>query len=78
MERLTFEDAKPCPLCRSTARLEITPREIYYEMLGEYGTACILIECKKCHLNLYNHETRVREYETKVDHLVKKWNQMTE
>lgn len=78
MEKLTFKDVKPCPLCRSTAHLEITPRESYYEMLGEYGSACIKMACRKCHLDLYNHEDRVRVYETKVDHLVKKWNQMTE
>lgn len=78
MERLTFKDAKPCPLCGSAKHLMITPRESYYALLGENGMACINMRCGKCHLNLYNHETRVREYETKVDHLVKKWNQMTE
>lgn len=78
MERLTLKDAKPCPICGSAKHLEITQRMSFYAMLGENGTACISVRCEKCYLELYNHEDRVRGYETRVDHLVKKWNQMTE
>lgn len=78
MERLTLKDAKPCPLCGSAEHLEITPRVSYYALLGENGMACISMRCGKCHLELYNHEDWVRVYETKVERLVKKWNQMTE
>lgn len=63
---------KPCPFC-GKSDFSITSKEIYHEMVGENGSACIGIRCKKCTLDMYDH-SKDAKYDTRVDKLVEKWN----
>jgi len=67
------EELLPCPFCGGTD-FEFTGKDIYYELLGEHGSACIRLSCSKCSLDLYEHSDDVKDYFKKKDRLIKKWN----
>lgn len=67
---------KPCPICGQMEFLRITPRQSYEELYDSFGAACIEIECRKCFLELYEHNIKEKNYHAKVTALVNKWNAM--
>ena len=75
-EAKTTEGFSPCPLCGKTDRLDITTEESYGTLYLRHGTACIAIECKRCHLTLYNHDDTKVKYEAKRQALMQEWNRL--
>lgn len=72
-EPTVIDEPMPCPFCGGM-NLEFTDADTYYMLLGEHGTACISVKCRKCSLELYEHSRDVRDYFKKKAKLVKKWN----
>lgn len=70
-----IECLKPCPFCGKTDELSITAKSSFQEVYCESGSATINLECRRCSLNLYEHEYAGSKYEVKVKKLVKKWNE---
>lgn len=66
-------EPKPCPFCGKT-KITFTSESGYYELLGKNGMACIAIRCEKCHVDMYEHTDSIRNYEKKLEKLIKKWN----
>lgn len=67
----------PCPFCGGM-KLRVTDRSSYYELVGEHGSACVVIRCETCHLDMYEFSTSIKNYEKKVEKLIKKWNRRVE
>lgn len=66
-------ELKPCPFCGNTT-LEVTPKNQFYELQGEYGSACIAIRCWTCSVDMYDHTRTETDYYKRVQILAKKWN----
>lgn len=62
----------PCPFCGKN-NLDVTPKEMFNELMEENGRACISVNCLNCKLDMYEHTDGVT-YEEKLDLLKEKWN----
>lgn len=67
---------KPCPLCGKTKRLAVTPEERYTKLRNEHGSACVIIECLDCNLELRDHTADMPEYSDRIIILKDKWNHL--
>ena len=74
-ESESIYELKPCPFCGSTDYLRITPKLMFYENYEKNGGATISIECKKCDMELYEHDYKGMNYIMKADLLLHKWNE---
>lgn len=70
---MNTSEPKPCPFCGGR-KLRVMSRSDYYELVGEHGSACVVITCEICHLNMYEYSISIKNYEKKVEKLIKKWN----
>ena len=73
------EEIEPCPFCGGTEFEIFPPKEIYYELLKEHGTACIELNCKTsgCYAHMYDHNNKIKNYDEKCRSLIKRWNTRT-
>jgi hypothetical protein len=62
-----------CPFC-GNKKLEITPKNQFYELQGMYGDAAIQIRCWECNTEMWEHSRTEKDYDKRVKLLVKKWN----
>lgn len=66
-------ELKPCPFCGGM-KFRFSDKSKYYELLVEHGIACISMSCEKCKLDMYEHTDSIRNYDKKLEKLIKKWN----
>lgn len=66
-------ELKPCPFCGNT-KLEVTTKNQFYEVQGEYGVAAICVRCWTCSADMYDHTRTEKDYYKRVQMLVDKWN----
>lgn len=64
---------KFCPFC-GNENIEITTKSLFYELLGEHGSATISIECPVCNLDMYECSYSGNDYNLKREILLRKWN----
>ena len=70
-------NVKRCPFCGNDilyATSEASYTYCYYKD-PEFLSACISIECKKCHTMMHDHvNSDIFDYYTKLHRLIDKWN----
>ena len=71
-------EIKPCPFCGTVDGLEISERDSYNELVEEYGTSLIYIECKTCAMEFKLYEVPDNNYDLGVGILITRWNQRKE
>ena len=70
---MDVNELKPCPFCGGM-KFNFSDKSSYYELLGEHGSACILMTCEKSKLDMYEHTNSIRNYDKKLEKLINKWN----
>ena len=70
------EEITPCPFCGGDNLKIWPPKDVYYKLLKEHGSACIDIECenKGCYARMYEHNDSIKNYDEKCKSLINKWN----
>lgn len=69
-------EIEPCPFCGGTEFEIFPPKDVYYNILKENGSACIELECmtEGCYTRMYEHNDEIKNYDEKCKSLIKKWN----
>lgn len=63
-----------CPFCGRVDEVVVMEKSFFYELQGEYDTACISVKCERCNVELHDHSRSIKNYEKRVDILRRKWN----
>lgn len=75
IERMQNEDyeIKSCPFCGGN-NIHIMSKKFFDELVEEHDTACITVECKDCHLTMYDHTLDENDYYIRKLFVTEKWN----
>lgn len=73
-EKSLKAEIQPCPFCGSVNNLVITDDDTFYDLYHENGSATLSIECRKCYVEMYEHDYVGNDYDHKAKILIEKWN----
>lgn len=73
-EELEVGKIKPCPFCGETEHLIITDPERYGNLVEEHGSSVIVLECKKCDMEMRQHGIPGNNYMMGTGMLIERWN----
>lgn len=71
-------EIKPRPFCGKTDRLVFSEKELFERLYAEKGSATVALSCKRCKVDMYEHDYGGDDYGIKAKILLNKWNERKE